>query len=225
MTATVSRLPGELESKAAAELRARLENGEPIKSDGLESDEETDSGIGSSSGFLMKGSAEPVEAQAALEALQQKHARTLAELEEVSSLYQTALQDITKLAAELEESRLERSEHVDSVLDSPSSTIRTGTGDELPSDPLDSPRCKNGTRRRGSGAREHSSTTQITAVSPGKGFHGGRGHTNQAQLRQVAAYQAPVIPLTIASLPRQAVIACAGALIIGVIAFVLGRFW
>lgn len=60
---------GELESKAAAELRARLENGEPIKSDGLESDEETDSGIGSSSGFLMKGSAEPVEAQAALEAM------------------------------------------------------------------------------------------------------------------------------------------------------------
>jgi hypothetical protein len=208
---------GELEANAAAELRAQLENGEAATSDASCAEEHVDKA----------GPAEPVQAQAALKALQEKHARTLAELEAVSSLYHAALQDITKLAAELEESRLQRSEQVDSVLDSPSSTIRLGTDDGLPSEPPESPSLRVRTRRSGTDSGKPPLSTQNPAVSPGKDFHGGRGHTNQAQSRQVAV----VIPTATRTPsdnhfpPPQAAIACTGALIIGIIAFFLGRFW
>ncbi len=115
--------------------------------------------------------------------LQQKQARTLAELEEVSSLYHASLQEIARLAGEIEDARKGGSEPEDFILDSPSPKNGGGSSEDLKSDDSVTSSPRGNTRRRGVGARKLSLATQNHNGLPGKDFHGGRGHSNQAASR------------------------------------------
>lgn len=117
--------------------------------------------------------------------LQQEHARTLAELEEISSLHNAALQEIVRLVGELEDARKEHSEQEDSIPDLSSAESFAGSTQDLKANEPGTPSPRGHRTRRGLSTRKLPLATQNLSVLPAKDFHGGRGHSNQAKSRSV----------------------------------------
>ncbi len=126
---------------------------------------------------------DPAERASELEELRERHAKTLAELDEISSLYHAALQQIAKLAGEIEDAKQEQSEREDLVSPPATPLMRASASADdvrVRSSPATTP-SRISSRRRGSGSRTLSLVTDGALVAPEKGFYGGRGHTNIGQ--------------------------------------------